>query len=437
MLRVRDDDAEAFAELVELYQHRLVTVHAAPGRHAEEAEDLAQEVFLRVYRGRKKYHPRAKFSTWLFTIANHLALNILRQPAAQAGRAAECPRFRTARAPARRATGAGSRHGPHQRVQQQELAAIVRQALETLNERQRIAVVLNKFEDMNYAEIAEVMGLTTKAVKSLLSRARENLRLALKDYIEMEGEQPAASRAGHEDEEEAWSEHDPSATRRAELVAYLDGELDDRRTQALEAKLNRDPQRAPRRTRCGRRGACSIICRSPSRRPVSRIARWKGCAGTRVRLGPTPGGRVSWRRPARPGTCRLVALPLGFGSGAGWGHAHGGARAAEAPRSENGGLGPQLDAARGRGNGCTFPAMSWRRGGGAADRFRPTPNIHRSRSEEQARHDEWTLGATVLEGAGDEAAVARTAGRFSRHGADELRQRFPRSRCWRPRKRSV
>src|SRR5215468_9345462 len=78
MLRVRDDDAQAFAELVELYHHRLVTVMHHVVGNAEEAEDLAQEAFLRVYRSRKKYHPRAKFSTWLFTIANNLALNALR-----------------------------------------------------------------------------------------------------------------------------------------------------------------------------------------------------------------------------------------------------------------------------------------------------------------------------------------------------------------------
>jgi RNA polymerase sigma-70 factor (ECF subfamily) len=72
-------------------------------------------------------------------------------------------------------------------MQERELAGIVRAALDTLNERQRVAVVLNKFEDMNYAEIAEVLGLTTKAVKSLLSRARENLRLALKGYIDVDG----------------------------------------------------------------------------------------------------------------------------------------------------------------------------------------------------------------------------------------------------------
>jgi RNA polymerase sigma-70 factor (ECF subfamily) len=79
-----------------------------------------------------------------------------------------------------------------QHVQQRELAAIVQQALAGLNERQRIAVVLNKFEDMSYEEIAEVMQLSTKAVKSLLSRARSNLRDVLAPYIYMDGEAPPA-----------------------------------------------------------------------------------------------------------------------------------------------------------------------------------------------------------------------------------------------------
>src|SRR5688572_29811128 len=180
MLRVRDDDQTAFAELVDLYNHRLVTVMHHLVGNAEEAEDLAQEVFLRVYRGRKKYHPKAKFSTWLFTIANNLALNALRtrqrKPVVplnvrDSGPLGPRPAEQLAR----------DRDGqPGDRAQQKELAAVVRQALEGLNERQRMAVVLNKFEDMNYAEIAEVMGLTTKAVKSLLSRARDNLRIALK-----------------------------------------------------------------------------------------------------------------------------------------------------------------------------------------------------------------------------------------------------------------
>src|SRR5205085_3386062 len=78
--------------------------------------------------------------------------------------------------------------GPMQKVQRTELAERIRAALDTLNERQRMAVVLNKFEDMNYAEIAEAMGLTTKGIKSLLSRARANLRAALSGYVYMEGE---------------------------------------------------------------------------------------------------------------------------------------------------------------------------------------------------------------------------------------------------------
>src|SRR4051794_6205270 len=144
MLRVRDDDDVAFAQLVELYHKRLVTVMRHLVGTAEEAEDLAQEVFLRVYRGRKKYHPRAKFSTWLFTIANHLALNVLRsrqrKPAVPLNLRDSGP---LGPRPAEQLV-LDRESQPHQRMQQQELAEVVRQALETLNDRQRVAVVLNK-----------------------------------------------------------------------------------------------------------------------------------------------------------------------------------------------------------------------------------------------------------------------------------------------------
>jgi RNA polymerase sigma-70 factor (ECF subfamily) len=191
MLRVRDDEPGAFEELVEQYQHRLVAVMNHLVGHPQEAEDLAQEAFLRVYRARKKYRPRSKFSTWLFTIANNLALNTLRArqrkpvvplPAQDSGPLG--PRPAEQLVPDR-----GT--GPMQKVQNQELCQVIRRALDGLNDRQRMAVVLNKFEDMGYAEIAEVMGLTTKAVKSLLSRARENLRVALAGYVYMDGGAPA------------------------------------------------------------------------------------------------------------------------------------------------------------------------------------------------------------------------------------------------------
>ena len=191
MLQVRDaDDCVAFAQLMDLYHHRLVTVLQHLVGSPEEAEDLAQEAFLRVYRHRKKYHPRAKFSTWLYTIANRLAFNVLRsrqrKPIVALNVSDSGP---LGPRPAEQLVHDRGRQ-PHQQMQHQELAAIVRQALETLNERQRVAVVLNKFEEMNYADIAAVMGLSTKAVKSLLSRARDNLREVLKDYVYMTGETP-------------------------------------------------------------------------------------------------------------------------------------------------------------------------------------------------------------------------------------------------------
>jgi RNA polymerase sigma-70 factor (ECF subfamily) len=188
MLRVRADDRAAFAEIVTAYQHRLVAVlHHVVGRR-DEAEDLAQEVFLRVYQSRARYTPRAKFSTWLFTIANNLALNSLRNRKRHPTLPLE------SRDPA--ASGPVPTHHPGDHrdpppahhLDQEELAAAVRRALDGLQERQRVAVVLNKFEDMNYADIAEVMGLSTKAVKSLLSRARANLRQALRGYVDPDGD---------------------------------------------------------------------------------------------------------------------------------------------------------------------------------------------------------------------------------------------------------
>jgi RNA polymerase sigma-70 factor (ECF subfamily) len=190
MIGVRDDQPGAFEELVEAYQQRLVGVMHHLVSNAEEAEDLAQEVFLRVFRARKKYRARCKFSTWLFTIANNLALNALRsrqrKPAVplnlrDSGPLGPRPAEQLVRDRAAQ---------PAQHVQQRELAGIVQVALAGLNERQRMAVVLNKFEDMSYEEIAEVMRLTPKAVKSLLSRARSNLRDALAPYIYMDGEAP-------------------------------------------------------------------------------------------------------------------------------------------------------------------------------------------------------------------------------------------------------
>lgn len=183
MLRVREGDPTAFGELVARFQNRLVGILNHILGSNEEAEDLAQEVFLRVYRHRAKYTPKARFSTWLFTIANNLALNALRDRRRRPRRTIETtdsgplgPRPEEQLVESRDPTAS-------QAMQHRELARKVREALDTLNERQKMAVVLNKFEEMGYAEIAEVMGLSTEAVKSLLSRARARLREALAPFL--------------------------------------------------------------------------------------------------------------------------------------------------------------------------------------------------------------------------------------------------------------
>ncbi len=188
MLRVREDDAGAFEELVRRYQSRLVRLMQHIGPRADLAEDLAQETFLRIYRARKRYEPGAKFSTWLFTIAGNVAKNAARAnnrrqevSEVDAPRSAEAPSgAQLLASTALEASGMM----PARIVERTEREEVVRAAVATLGERQRMALILSRFENMNYVEIAETMGLTTKAVKSLLSRARVNLKEILQSYID-------------------------------------------------------------------------------------------------------------------------------------------------------------------------------------------------------------------------------------------------------------
>lgn len=185
MLRVRDDDAAAFAELMDRYQSRVLTLleHLVGARHL--AEDLTQEAFLRVYRARRSYAPEAKFSTWLFTIVNNVAANALRSRA----RRREV-HVQPAETNASGALGldmlalAASGAMPTRVADRAEMCAVVQTAVAHLSERQRMAVLLCKFEGLSYEEIAAAMQLTPTAVKSLLARARENLRLLLAPYLD-------------------------------------------------------------------------------------------------------------------------------------------------------------------------------------------------------------------------------------------------------------
>jgi RNA polymerase sigma-70 factor (ECF subfamily) len=187
MLQVRDGhNAAAFEELVTRYQNRLLTILEHLVGNREQAEDLAQEVFLRVFRARERYEPGAKFSTWLFTIANNVASNALRSRSRrrevgvpEGGNGADSAPLQLDQL-----AKAASSFMPTRQLDKAEQADMVRQAVAALNERQRMALLLAKFEGMSYQDIAETMGLSVQAIKSLLSRARVNLKEILTPYVE-------------------------------------------------------------------------------------------------------------------------------------------------------------------------------------------------------------------------------------------------------------
>ena len=184
MLRVRAGDVTAFEDLVLRWQNRLVTLFLHHSGDHATAEDLAQEVFLRVYRARENYVPTARFTTWVHTIANNVASD-LRQRAyrrREHGVAANVSASSSSIGLDQLAVAASGLL-PARQADRAELRAVVQQALAGLSERQRMAVLLAKFEQCSYDEIAAAMKLTVPAVKSLLFRARDQLRTALGPYL--------------------------------------------------------------------------------------------------------------------------------------------------------------------------------------------------------------------------------------------------------------
>ncbi len=185
MLRVRDDDAAAFEELVQKYQSRLVGILRHLVSNKDQAEDLAQEVFLRVYRARKRYVPMAKFSTWLFTITHNVASTALSKRARRKEvNLTNSPSGTMPVRPLDTMAKEKSALMPARQVARDEMAEMMRSAIEQLGDRQRMAMLLSKFEGMSYQEIADTMELSTQAVKSLLSRARVRLKTILEPYVE-------------------------------------------------------------------------------------------------------------------------------------------------------------------------------------------------------------------------------------------------------------
>lgn len=188
MLRVKQGDTEAFSQLVDEFRERVVGIIYHLVGNADEAEDLAQEVFLRVFRSREKYEPTAKFSTWLFTIVNNLARNAIRDRHRRKDQA-RGQSYDSGSFSAEGEAAAPSGAMPSRIFAKVELSEIVRFAVMQLSDEQRMAVMLNKFEGMNYKQIADVMNKSEMAVKSLLARARHALRETLQPYLE-EGSRP-------------------------------------------------------------------------------------------------------------------------------------------------------------------------------------------------------------------------------------------------------
>lgn len=183
MQRVRRDEPGAFAELVEAYWPRVFGRLYRSLRDRQEAEDLTQEVFLRLYRSRQRYEPRARFTTWLFHISQNVARNALRSR-----RRHECLKLGALllapeELPTVRLRGSGT-DAPSRSLERSELAGVVRKAVSHLAGRQRLALELHQFEDQSYAQIATVLAMTPKAAKSLLYRARNHLRESLVKLME-------------------------------------------------------------------------------------------------------------------------------------------------------------------------------------------------------------------------------------------------------------
>jgi RNA polymerase sigma-70 factor (ECF subfamily) len=175
MLRVKEGDGASFGVLLD--KHRSSVVHflfRMVQNHAV-AEELAQEVFLRVYRNRATYEPTAKFTTWLFRIATHLALNSIRDGRHE--RLQERLDDDSNEMPGRQVTDV--RPSVEQSMVYQSKLDEVRQAISALPDKQRAAVLMHKYEEMEYSQIAKVLSCSESAVKSLLFRAYESLRARL------------------------------------------------------------------------------------------------------------------------------------------------------------------------------------------------------------------------------------------------------------------
>jgi len=182
MLRVKRGDRAAFTELVEKYKQPLFNFICRTLRDEAESEDLAQNVFLQVYKSRQRYERTAKFSTWLFTIARNLCLNEIRRRTRHPAESIEESHSENEEQPQRQYEDKKI-FLPVDNVLHGELAAKIEEALAELPENQRAAILLCRQDELSYEEIAEILDCSLSATKSLIHRGRETLKEKLKPYL--------------------------------------------------------------------------------------------------------------------------------------------------------------------------------------------------------------------------------------------------------------
>ena len=189
MLDVKAGDEQSFGLLLQRYRTPLVNFLYRMVRSREQAEDLAQEVFIRVYRAREEYVPSAKFTTWLFRIATNLALNSLRDHRHQKLEISmDAPVIADAEDGDEKPFEVADKHPTiEQELVEEDRKKMIRRAIEKLPEKQRAAVLLHKYQELDYAEIAKILSVSESALKSLLFRAYESLRVELAPLVARHG----------------------------------------------------------------------------------------------------------------------------------------------------------------------------------------------------------------------------------------------------------
>jgi RNA polymerase sigma-70 factor (ECF subfamily) len=193
MLDVKAGDEASFGILLQKYRSPLVNFLFRMVRDRATAEDLAQEVFLRVYKARAQYSPSAKFTTWLFRIATNLALNSVRDNRHHQMDVSIDGPVEEDEAPPMQLPSRDMRIDEH--MVERDRAEFIRQKISALPEKQRVAVLLHKYEEMDYADIAKILECSESALKSLLFRAYETLRVQLAPLVSQPGERGREGRS--------------------------------------------------------------------------------------------------------------------------------------------------------------------------------------------------------------------------------------------------